>query len=393
MSTHPTTLSRKNFLRLTAASLGAMAVGPLLSACNQAEPVPPTAVSQADTPVPPQPTASAADTSIPPTQAATATVKPTSAPTVAPTITPVPRPIAALPALIQRFPAVATSRLVRTHHTGAWDGKILTPAVMRQMVDSSVTQLTGLTDAREAWAALFQPTERIAIKVNAFSNSTIWTHAPLVQALTDSLVEAGHPAEQIVIYDFTSNELKTAGYTVNQDGPGVRCYGTDSHYGKGFKVETVSTELSSILLDCDALINIPVLKSHMIAAMTYALKNHYGTVRSPESLHYEIDGKIAALNALPEIQGKTRLIVGDALQANLNYRSSWPYWEPDWDGDSILMSFDPVAVDTIGAQILGAARQDDVITKRAIAGFDAASALGLGTNDPAKIELIETTLA
>lgn len=390
MSNYPV-LSRKDFLRLTAASLGALAAGPLLAACNQAETVAPTAVSQADTTVPPPAAASA--TPVPATEAAAPTIKPTRAPSATPTITATPRPISSLPELVQRFPALAASRLVHTHHPGAWDGETLTLAALRQMVDSSLTQLTGLADAREAWAALFRANERIAIKVNAFMNSTIWTHGPLVQAVTDSLVEAGHPAEQIVIYDTTSNELKTAGYTVNKDGPGVRCYGTDGKYEKGFQVDKVNVQLSSILLECDALINIPVLKSHMIAAMTYALKNHYGTVSDPGSLHGQIDAKIAALNALPEIQGKTRLVIGDALQANLNYSNSWPYWSPDWNGDSILMSFDPVAVDTIGAQILGKARDKDTISQRAIAGFKAAADLGLGTNDPAKIELIETTLS
>ena len=260
------------------------------------------------------------------------------------------------------------------------------------MVDDSITNLTGLADARAAWAALFKPTERIAIKVNAFQNSTIWTHAPLVQAVADSLVESGHPAEQIVIYDSTSNELKTAGFTVNEDGPGVRCHGTDGRYQEGWKVGNIGVELSSVLLECDALINMPVLKSHMIAAMTYSLKNHYGTISSPASLHGLINAKIAELNALPEIKGKTRLVIGDALEANLRYSNSWPYWTADWKGDSILMSYDPVAVDTGGAQILGTALENEDFTSRAIAGFDEAAQLGLGTNNPANMNVIERKL-
>jgi uncharacterized protein (DUF362 family) len=260
------------------------------------------------------------------------------------------------------------------------------------MVDDSITELTGLIDAKEGWSALFKPTERIAIKVNAFQNSTIWTHAPLVQAVTNSLVETGHPAEQIVIYDTTSIELETAGFTLNQDGPGVRCYGTDGSYEKGWKVGDVDVQLSTILLECDALINMPVLKSHMIAAMTYSLKNHYGTVSSPGSLHGSINDKVAQLNALPEIKGKTRLVIGDALEANLRYSNSWPYWKADWKGDSILMSYDPVAVDTVGAQILGAALENEEFTSRAIAGFDEAAKLELGTNDPANINVIERML-
>ncbi len=345
-------LSRKDFLRLSTISLGALTGGHLLSACNQAS----------------APTA----TAVPPTV------------TTVPSATPQPE-------ILQFYPTIP-SKVIHTHHAGAWAGEKLTPAALRQMVDDSITNLTGLTDAKEAWAALFKPTERIAIKVNAFTNSIIWTHVPLVQAVTDSLVEAGHPAEQIVIYDTTSKELETAGFTVNKDGPGVRCYGTDYNYKEGWKVGDSNVQLSTVLLDCDALINMPVLKSHMIAAMTFALKNHFGTVSNPGGLHFPIDTKIAGLNALPEIKDKTRLIIGDALEANLRYKNSWPYWKADWKGDSILMSYDPVAVDTVGAQILGTALEDEDFTSRAIAGFDEAAKLGLGTNNPANMNVIERKL-
>jgi uncharacterized protein (DUF362 family) len=346
-------LSRKEFLRLSTIGLGALTGGRLLSACNPA----------------PTPTAAAV---LP-----TATVA-AKQPSVIPN-----------PEIFQFYP-ISPSKVIHTHHAGAWAGEKLTPAALREMVDDSITNLTGLAAAKEAWAALFKPTERIAIKVNAFRNSTIWTHAPLVQAVTDSLVEAGHPAEQIVIYDTTSDELETAGFTLNPDGPGVRCYGTD--YKEGWKVGNIDVRLSTVLLDCDALINMPVLKSHMIAAMTYALKNHYGTINNPGSLHGSIDAKIAELNALPEIKEKTRLVIGDALEANLRYSNSWPYWKADWKGDSILMSYDPVAVDTVGAQILGTALENEDFTSRAIAGFEESAKLGLGTNDPANMNVIERKL-
>lgn len=345
------TLSRKDFLRLSTLSLGALTGGRLLSACNPAPTATPTATQ--------------------------------------PTITPKPEVLQSTPTV---SPSKITSKVIHTHHTAVWANEQLSPAALRKMVDDSIINLTDLTDAKEAWAALFKPTERIAIKVNAFRNSTIWTHAPLVQAVTDSLVEAGHPAEQIVIYDTTSAELETAGFTLNQDGPGVRCYGTDYNYKDGWKVDGVDVQLSTILLDCDALINIPVLKSHMIAAMTYSLKNHFGTIKYPDGLHGNIDAKIAGLNALPEIKDKTRLVIGDALEANLRYSNSWPYWKPDWRGDSIVMSCDPVAVDTVGAQILGTALEDEEFTARAIVGFDEAVKLGLGTNDPVNMNVIERKL-
>ena len=266
------------------------------------------------------------------------------------------------------------------------------------MLDASITKLTGLNDARAAWSALFKPGERIAIKVNTFSNSLIWTHAPLVLAVTDSLQAAGIPAEGITIYDYTSTELSTAGYPVNVDAPGVRCTGMDSNYDTTpIAVMNRPIKLANILKDCDALINMPVLKSHMMAGITFAMKNHYGSFYYPDMLHSGDMTEIAALNALPEIKDRTRLIIGDALAANLRYANSWPYWQEDWIGDSIFMSFDPVAHDTIGLQLLTHALEKDGGNPASLVGMATpalqyAVELGLGTNDPANMDIIEQTV-
>src|SRR5512136_3253768 len=179
-------LSRKQFLQLSAAG----AAG-LLTGCQAAPPAP----------------------AIPPTRTVPP-VEPTAEKTDAAPVNP-----------------GATSRVVHAHGKGVWENESLAPAVLRRMLDESIVRLTGKQTARDAWASLFSPDDRIAIKVNAFYNSLIWTHVPLVTAVTDSLVEAGVPAERITLYDQTSDELKTAGFAVNPDGAGIRCRGTDKTYG------------------------------------------------------------------------------------------------------------------------------------------------------------------
>ena len=44
-------------------------------------------------------------------------------------------------------------------------------------------------------------------------------------AVARRLQEAGLAPEQIVIFDRTDHELMGRGYTLNADGPGVRCRG------------------------------------------------------------------------------------------------------------------------------------------------------------------------
>jgi hypothetical protein len=278
-----------------------------------------------------------------------------------------------------------------------WDGETLVPEAIREMLDASIAALTGLDGPIAAWQALFAPDERIAIKVNTFRNSLIWTHIPLVTVVTDSLQEAGIPAGQIVIFDYYTDELETAGFAINRDGPGVRCYGTDQDYTGGFSAAGREIELSDILVDCDALINLPVLKSHMISGISFALKNHYGSLSRPDILHSPIGRAMAGLNALPPIKDRTRLIVGDMLEACIRYRGAWPYWEADTVGDSILVSFDPVAHDTIGLQVLSQMLADDggsttAMMRMATPCLESSAELGLGTNDPANIDLVEVNL-
>jgi hypothetical protein len=301
------------------------------------------------------------------------------------------------PEVVKFYPD-APSRVVHTRHAGVWNGKELAPEALRQMLDASITRLTGLNDAQEAWQALFRPEERIVIKVNAFRNSLIWTHPALVMAVTKSLQEAGIPGEQIVVFDYYTSELKEAGYAVNQSGPGVRCYGTDGNYTGGWKARSVSVELSNIVLGCDALINIPVLKSHALSGISFALKNHYGSVSLPGSLHSRVGAIMAGLNALPPIKDRTRLVIGDALTACLRYKNSFPYWDSDWTGDSILMSFDPVAHDTVGLQILSQLLANDEgnsagMMLRATPCLQHSVELGLGTNDLNHIDVVELTLS
>jgi hypothetical protein len=310
-------------------------------------------------------------------------VRPTSLPTVLPTTTPAP---VDTPELTTSGP----SKVVHTH-AGVWDGDTLAPDPIRQMLDVSIRELTGLDDAKAAWATLFDPGERIAIKVNTIQSSSYWTHVPLVMAVTESLQNMGIPAEQIVIFDRSTGELRNSGYPVNQDGPGVRCYGTDGNFTPGWTLLDTDIMLSDILLNCDALINMPVLKGHTVSGCTFAMKNHYGTFDNAPRFHRPIGPAIAGLNALEPIRDRTRLIIGDMLTICTQN------WSKATTGDSILMSRDPVAHDAIGVQVLG-----EVITSQgrsatgmmntAIQWLENGTELGLGIHDLDNIEWVELNL-
>ncbi|MEJ5310929.1 MAG: DUF362 domain-containing protein [Anaerolineae bacterium] len=364
-------LSRRHFLKLIAA--GALAgCAPKLT---------------------PQPTDKPAATTLP---------SPTSAPTNTPTAvlpTPTTQPLNNLttatptttltPAPVAR-PHVL-GKVVHTHHAGVWDGGNLQPNAIRQMLDASITQLTGIDDARTAWSALFAPGERIALKVNTIAGASYWTHVPLVMAVAECLQEAGVPAEQIIIFDRLSRELQGAGYTLNTDGAGVRCYGTDRAYTGGWTLLNKDIAISDVLLSCDTLINIPLLKTHGTSGISFALKNHYGTFDRPGQYHGNIERALGALNALDAIRDRTRLTIGDALSICTHN------WNNAVTGDSILMSFDPVAHDAVGMELYTDARTATganaaAAAKKVAAWLEYAASLGLGEHRPDVIQKVEVKL-
>lgn len=295
---------------------------------------------------------------------------------------------------VVKFHPDAPSKVVQAYHAGVWDGEELVPEIIHQMLDVSITTLTGLDDAREAWSILFSPDERIAIKVNTLFSQDC-THLTLVMAIVQSLQDVGIPAEQIVIFDARTSDLRNAGYPVNEDGPGVRCHG--ANYTVGWTLADTDIGLSGVLLDCDALINVPILTGIVFfgAGISFAMKNHFGTFDKPQQFHGDrfLLG-VTEVNALPPIKERTRLVIGDILTAGA-YRSH--YGRLVVGGNKLLMSFDPVALDTIGTQIAAdayAAEGSDstVVATQAAPWLARAAELGLGTDDPETIDLMEVSL-
>jgi uncharacterized protein (DUF362 family) len=213
--------------------------------------------------------------------------------------------------------------------------------------------------------------------------------------ITESLVAAlDVNPNNLIIWDRTSRELKRTGYNLNTGKHDVRCLATSDgigydanaslEIGNGKKVK-----LSKLLTEmCTYLINVPVLKDHSIAGVTLSLKNHYGSIDRPSRGHGNAcDPYIANLNNAPQIREKTKLIVCDAAFGI--YRGG-PHGAPQWINRQLLVSTDPVALDTVGAELIDRKRQENGIapaSKRATY-LQTAASIGLGTNDSGHIDVM-----
>jgi uncharacterized protein (DUF362 family) len=305
--------------------------------------------------------------------------------------------ITALPGLIGKGYAESsgTSRIALIEDPGFSSEMKINPEPLREAVDSLIKKLTGKGSPSEAWEAILKGYKKgqvIGIKVNCI-NRRLPSHPQLVEAITSSLIEFGVPENDIVIWDRTNGELKKCGYKLNESQTGIRCFGTDSE-GWGYdtdnpiEIEGQEKYLSKILTRlCDHLINVPVLKDHSLAGITLSMKNHYGTVDNPGSLHgNNCDPFIAKLNAAPDIKNKTRLILLDAI---LGIYRGGPGGSPQFAPNILAASFDTVAIDKFGMNIINQERRRNGLdeTTGMAKHIRTAAMMGLGTDDESKIKI------
>ncbi|MGQ9525667.1 MAG: DUF362 domain-containing protein [Armatimonadota bacterium] len=300
----------------------------------------------------------------------------------------------------QRFTPPAESRVVIARDASAVktvDGNTtVDKAKVRQLLAKAVISFTGAKTEEEAWKKLFKPTDVVGLKVNCLFGLGASTRPEVTMAVAEGIMKAGVKPENIIIWDRSNADLAKSGYTINVDGPGIRCYGTDPVVGyedQPMRSGSFNGRLSKILTrQITALVNIPILKDHSIAGITLALKNHYGTHNNPGDHHGGNCLPAAELNSLPPIREKTRLIVADLLRPQCNggpgLRAQFA-----WDYAGIMVGTDPVAVDTVGLQIIEARRKEIGLRTleeegRPVRSLSAAAKLGIGQGDPAKIKIV-----
>ncbi len=308
------------------------------------------------------------------------------------------------------------SRVVQVKHDNLISSEgIINKKNARESVDKALLMLTRKGDIKDAWMTIFpdlKEKDTIGLKVNCV-NKKCPTHPEVAYAIAESLVDAtGLNPNNIIIWDRTESELKRTGYVINNSDIGIRCIGTvkkfsipryllnqkmDETGGIGYDMtrpvdmgKGKTSHLSKILTQmCTYLINVPVLKDHILAGVTLSLKNHFGTIDNPMDFHDSYgDPYIAKLNAAPQIKDKTKLVICDAA---LGVYEGGPRKAPQWQEKALIISTDPVALDYTGMQIINAKREEnsmDSVSDMAVHLWTAQK-LGLGVCDPDRIEKIE----
>ncbi|MEM3072846.1 MAG: DUF362 domain-containing protein, partial [Candidatus Bathyarchaeia archaeon] len=133
------------------------------------------------------------------------------------------------------------------------------------------------------------------------------------------------------------------------------------------KVKVAETALNS------AIISVPKLKPHRIAGVTLSLKNMMGAVYPKGSMHLHLHKKIADLASIL----RPCVAVIDGVIAGEGHEDSGTSVEMDL----VIAGTDPVAVDAVGAAVMGVDPQE-------VKHLRYAEKKGIGTYDLKQIEIL-----
>lgn len=235
------------------------------------------------------------------------------------------------------------------------EGKV-NAAVMQDMLDKAILRLTGKSSVQQAWKGIIRPDDVVGIKTNVWSY--LATPPELEKAIKMRVMEAGVAEQKISIND------------------------------RGVLSDPVFQKAT-------ALINVRPIRTHAWSGVGSLIKNYIMFTPNPASYHGDSCADLATLFDLPEVKGKSRLHILVMLTPlfhgvgphHFNKEFTWPY-------KGIIAGFDPVAVDSVGLQIIQAKRrdyfgEDKPLNPPAKHILLADTRHHLGTADPEMIELVK----
>lgn len=283
------------------------------------------------------------------------------------------------------------------------------------MVDRGLKGITGKPNSRAAWLSLVSTQDVVGIKVYSAPGPNSGTRPAVAAAVARSLIAAGLPPKQIIIWDKSEADLQDAGFYALQDELGIRVqasaaagYDPSTYYDtplignlvwgdlefgktgegigrKSFVSKLVSQQMTKI-------VNLTPLLNHNLAGVS---GNLYGlTIGSVDnSLRFESDpGRLAKavpeIYALPAVGDKVVLSITDALicQYEGGQRGLLHYSAVL---NQLRFSKDPVALDMLSVKELDRQRRSAraPYVKPNFELYVNANLLELGVNDVTRIQV------
>jgi uncharacterized protein (DUF362 family) len=303
-------------------------------------------------------------------------------------------------------PHAAPGKIIKVTKSDSLQENKLWPKadVARMVLERAMIELTGEADVVKAFGRFIHKDDKVAIKLNGIAGqkgATMATNKELILPVVEHLLALGVPASNIWVYEQFTNFL--AGTRVNDKvlPGGVKSYvhGNGTTTMDEITVEGIATKFTRYLTDATAVINISTIKDHSICGYTGMMKNMtHGSCINPHDFHaHTASPQIAHLYAQDVIKSRVRLNISDGFK--VMYEGGPLDRRPDCriPHDSVYVSTDPVALDTIHAQLIDKLRVEKGIktlkdSHRDPSYIRVAAQLGLGIGDLNAIRMREITL-
>lgn len=228
--------------------------------------------------------------------------------------------------------------------------------LVREMLDDGLCAIAGKKEARAAWREVFNKTDVVGIKSN------VWHYLPT-------------PKEVEKVIEHRLRDVGIPPKNIAADDRGVLD--------------------NPVFARASALVNVRPLRTHHWSGVGGCLKNYIMFVRNPLAYHSEGCSDLGRIWTYPIVKGKTRLNILCALTPQFYGRGAhffdkryvWPY-------KGLIMGTDPVAVDTVGAELLRRKRiahfgDDRSLDVQPVHISVADRKYGLGMSDLNRIEIVK----
>jgi hypothetical protein len=252
------------------------------------------------------------------------------------------------------------------------------------LIESGVRLATSEATSAGAWRKLFKTDDVIGIKFDDVGREKLNTTETFASQLVASLQQAGFERQRIVLIDVPKSLTK-------QLDTRPQIYGwqkNETSFTSG------SERLAAVLDQVTALINVPLLKTDNISGIAGALRNISLPFVRRQARYFAHGSSpfIADIVALPQIRSKLRIHIVNGLRAVFD-RGPDVQIDCVWPHGGILVSTDPVAVDSVSLEIINARRAQSQLpplgnAKGRLPHIHAAALRGLGTDDQDYIRLL-----
>ncbi len=307
------------------------------------------------------------------------------------------------------------ARVVIVENRLATEAFVPREPIVRQMVTQGLTNLLGKSSVADCWRALISTGDVVGIKVYSLPGPNSGTRPAVVAALVETLLSAGLPPTNIVVWDRHLADLRLAGYFELADRYGIRVAGSaqadydekvfydsellgnlvwgDVEFGrktpgagrKSFVSKLVTRGMTKI-------VNVTPLLNHNLAGVSgnlYSLTS--GSVDN--FMRFETEATrlaraVPEIYALPALGDRVVLNIVDALicqyeggeRGLLHYSTTL---------NQLRFSRDPVALDALSVRELererGDAHSPSVTPNPSL--YSNAELLELGVQDPKRIQV------